>query len=520
MRALSAILTAAAVVLAAPAAHALTQPDGAPIPSNGNLRGYLDGEGESIDPARAAAITPETFDPNCQLTFKVIARGGGQKNSFGWYNVTGSKPAPADLHEFLGCNDGVGTVKTLDIKNHPDYAGGRIGFFMASTQGRTDRNCVSFTATGPDPATLGYLYYSERQYNDDNTGPESYIHLVTMDSGVYPQAFYFGWEDLFGGGDNDFEDLLTRVEGITCAGGGGDCDTGVPGICAAGTMQCHNGALTCMPQLEAGAEICNGLDDDCDGVVDEGDTLCGANKVCDRGQCVDGCFEGEFSCPIGLVCNDRDFCVTPSCADVECPPGEVCQEDGTCKAPCDGVTCPMGQVCRVGACADPCDGVACDDGQVCDAGVCKGDCDCTPCPDGETCMPDGSCLETACRDVQCAAGELCVAGTCLDTCEGAVCPTGQICSAGACVPGGGSGGSGGSGSGGTGGTGAGGSGGSGAGGTGGSGGTGAAGSGGDASSGKDGGNGKSGGCSAGHGVAALGFVAAGLALVRRQRPRA
>jgi len=511
MNSASAVLAALALLLAAPAARALTQPDGAAIPSNANLRNYLSGEGESIEPATAAAITPETFDPNCQLTFKVIARGGGQKNSFGWYNVTGSKPAPSDLHEFLGCNDGVGTEKVLDIKNHPAYRGGRIGFFMASTQNHTNTNCVRFGQDGPDLTTLGYLYYSERQYNDDNSGANSYIHLVIMDSGVYPQAFYFGWEDLFSGGDNDFEDLLTRVEGITCAGGGGDCDTGSPGVCAAGTMQCHNGALTCMPQVEAAAETCNGLDDDCDGAVDDGD-LCGAGKVCDRGQCVNGCFGGEFSCPVGLVCNDRNFCVKPACAEVECPAGEVCQADGTCKAPCDGVTCPLGQVCRVGACVDPCDGVVCDTGQVCDAGVCKGDCDCTPCPGGETCMPDGSCVDTACRNVQCAGGEVCLGGACVDACEGAVCPAGQVCSGGACVAGSGGtggtgGGTGGTGSGGTG-TGGSGNGGNGAGGTGG-------GSAGSSGGGKPG-SGKSGGCSAGEGAAALGFLAAGLALARRR----
>ncbi len=511
MRIPSALLAALALLLAAPAAQALTQPDGSPIPSNQNLKNYLAGEGESIEPATAAAITPETFDPNCELTFKVIARGGGQKNSFGWYNVTGSKPAPSELYEFLGCNDGVGTVKSLNIKDDPRYEGGRIGFFMASTEGRTNVNCVRFTAAGPDASTLGYLYYSERQYNDDNEGEDSYIHLVTMDSGVYPQAFYFGWEDLFGGGDNDFEDLLTRVEGITCAGGGGDCDTGTPGVCAAGTMQCHNGALTCMPQVQAGAESCNGLDDDCDGAVDDGEGLCGAGKVCDRGQCVNGCFGGEFDCPAGLACNDRNFCVEPACVDVECPAGQVCQADGSCKAACDGISCPLGQVCRVGACVDPCDGVACDAGQVCEAGVCKGDCDCTPCPDGEVCMADGRCVDAGCESVNCDGGQICMGGACVDPCEGAVCPAGQSCQGGACVDGsGGTGGNGAGGSGGTGGNGAGGTGGSGNGGSG-SGGTGAG-------AGAGGGEKKSGGgCSAAEGMAALGFVATGLALVRRRR---
>jgi Notch-like protein len=64
-----------------------------------------------------------------------------------------------------------------------------------------------------DPAnTLGHVFYSEKKYNEDNapTGP-SYVHLLTMDSKVRPNTFYFGWEDLFQGGDNDFEDNVCQA---------------------------------------------------------------------------------------------------------------------------------------------------------------------------------------------------------------------------------------------------------------------------------------------------------------------
>lgn len=513
MRALRPLLALFAIAaFALPAGAAVIQPgETRPVPWNDNLKNYLAGEGETIDPVTAAATEPTTFNPNCQLTFKVIARGGGQRNSFGWYNVTGSKPERSDLHEFLGCSDGVGTEKVLDIKNHPAYRGGRIGFFMATTEGKTGKegNCVRFDRNGvnPDPATLGHLYYSESQYNDDNRGENSFIHLLILDSGVYPQAFYFGWEDLFGGGDNDFEDLLTRVEGITCAGGGGACDTGLKGICGAGTMQCQSGALTCLPEMKPRGETCNGLDDDCDGLVDNGDDLCGTGEVCDRGRCVAGCLGGEFGCFGGLVCNDRGFCVEPACADVECPTGEVCV-GGTCKAPCDGIECPLGQVCRVGACVDPCDGIVCDAGQVCDGGVCKANCDCAPCAEGAVCSTSGACVDEGCDQQSCDEGQVCMGGNCVDACEGAVCPEGQVCQRGACVDEGsvGEGGSG-SGSGGSGGSGAGGAGGNGSGGSG-------SGSGGNGNGGKK----KSGGgCSAAEGAFSLVGILAAAPLLRRKR---
>jgi len=50
-----------------------------------------------------------------------------------------------------------------------------------------------------------------------------------------------------------------------------DCPTELPGVCAAGAWGCQDGSVRCRPRIAPGAEdeVCNGLDDDCDGVVDE-----------------------------------------------------------------------------------------------------------------------------------------------------------------------------------------------------------------------------------------------------------
>ncbi|MCC6644822.1 MAG: DUF4114 domain-containing protein [Polyangiaceae bacterium] len=436
----------ALILLSAPAL-ALQQPGGGAIPSNGNLKGYLTSEGDgTIDPATAAAVTPETFDPTCNLTFKVIARGGGQLNSFGWYNVTGQKPAPSDLHEFLGCNDGVGVTKTLAIKSDPAYKGGKIGFFMASTEGKTDTNCVKFGPAGPDKSTFGSLYYSEAKYNDDNMGANSFIHLILFDSVKYPKAFYFGWEDLYGGGDNDFEDLLTRVEGISCAGGGDACDTGSMGLCAAGVRQCKGGALQCLPVTAPGKETCNGIDDDCNGKVDEGD-ICPPNQVCFKGSCVGKCGAGEFQCPAGLTCDaPSGLCVDPACQNKSCPAGSVCRA-GECKTACMGVVCPTGDVCKNDVCVDPCVGVTCDASSVCEGGVCKDKCACGNCPSGKACAASGKCVDAGCDTKTCGAGEVCKAGACVDGCAGVTCPEGQSCKSGKCAATPGTGGAGGKGGG-------------------------------------------------------------------------
>jgi len=51
-------------------------------------------------------------------------------------------------------------------------------------------------------------------------------------------------------------------------GSGGSCNTGLEGVCAPGTLACSSGDLVCQQDTEESTEACNGLDDDCDGNED------------------------------------------------------------------------------------------------------------------------------------------------------------------------------------------------------------------------------------------------------------
>jgi hypothetical protein len=266
-----------------------------------------------------------------------------------------------------------------------------------------------------------------------------------------------------------------------CDGLDNDCngiaDDGLPlgdecgiddGECATGNYRCtEDGELECVGGIGPADEVCDGLDNDCDTILDD-EAVCPVDGyICWEGYCVGPCDPtDEWPCSTGRVCTyieeyDTYYCVGDPCSGVTCtdPCAERCY-GGTCQSKCEGVSCPDGQVCVVndsscnpeciradcyapgfecdeteicvmGACQDnPCWDVVCGTEQFCRDGECIDSCVAElVCADGQICE-DGVCVDDPCHGVECSGGLVCdpATGTCIgDPCEGVVCPAPQVC---------------------------------------------------------------------------------------------
>ncbi len=126
-------------------------------------------------------------------------------------------------------------------------------------------------------------------------------------------------------------------DGIT---GVADCSTGLPGVCDAGKVDCTNGAAKCAQVVMPSPELCDTLDNNCNGAIDEGNPAGGV--PCDTGL-PGACSAGVTACNGGAL----------TCNAVQPPGNEVCDgKDNDCDGTIDDVA-DIGTLCNTGSPA-PC----------------------------------------------------------------------------------------------------------------------------------------------------------------------
>jgi hypothetical protein len=111
--------------------------------------------------------------------------------------------------------------------------------------------------------------------------------------------------------DNDCDGILDEVVAQ-------DCST----ACGSGNVTCENGQWSACTAPPVGVETCNGIDDDCDTAQDEGDLCQGMGGACICGGCAQPCVNGECF-------NSGERCINELCVTDQCPEGTYCFES-TC----------------------------------------------------------------------------------------------------------------------------------------------------------------------------------------------
>jgi hypothetical protein len=189
--------------------------------------------------------------------------------------------------------------------------------YAADLSKKTTPSRIVFSGTWRDDAGVSGSIIGESTIEKSvvDTDGDGSCDLVGHDCMPNDKTIFPGAPEVCNGKDDNCDGKIDRDASGNYLTSQSDCN--VRGECAGAVKTCSNGVFTALCSKVPGTEVCNGKDDDCDGITDEdalGNPLKGASDCYVKGECagaVKTCSNGVFTglcskVPGTEVCNGKD----------------------------------------------------------------------------------------------------------------------------------------------------------------------------------------------------------------------